>query len=239
MSKYSEGQPELAHVTAAGLPFLEDNLHTGGVQHEGRSLGYLRYVKRPLDILLVLVALPAVLMIVLACAAVIFARDGSNPFYSQPRVGRGGRVFRIWKLRTMVVDADSRLAVHLARDAEARREWDEKQKLRDDPRVTPFGHQLRKTSLDELPQLFNVLLGDMSLVGPRPMMPSQKGLYSGRSYFHLRPGITGSWQVSSRNSSAFSSRVWYDENYWNTVSMMTDLLIILRTGKVLVRGTGM
>lgn len=141
---------------------------------------------------------PFVLPILLILGFMI-ARDGGPVLYCQNRIGRGGRIFRIWKLRTMVINADAALEDYLASDPAARAEWNEHQKLRKDPRITPAGRLIRKTSLDELPQLWNVLTGDMSLVGPRPMMPSQTRLYPGRAYYRLRPGLTGFWQISHRN----------------------------------------
>jgi exopolysaccharide production protein ExoY len=138
----------------------------------------------------------------------------------------------------MVCDAETRLAEHLARSPEAQAEWDHTQKLKCDPRITVFGNFLRKTSLDELPQLWNVLKGDMSLVGPRPMMAGQQGLYPGLAYYALRPGITGSWQVSDRNASSFAARADFDNAYEETLSFMGDLHILAATVGVVLRGTG-
>ena len=132
---------------------------------------YRRYFKRGLDGLSVLLAIPIVLPLVLILGLMI-RLDGGPVFFCQNRIGRHGRVFRLWKLRSMQVDAERRLEEHLAADPAARAEWDETQKLKVDPRITPLGRLLRKTSLDELPQLWNVLRGDMSLVGPRPMLPA-------------------------------------------------------------------
>ncbi|HSF64003.1 MAG TPA: sugar transferase [Paracoccaceae bacterium] len=198
---------------------------------------YRRRFKRLLDVAAVVLAAPIVLPIVAGLALAV-RQDGGGAFYSQPRIGRGGHTFRIWKLRTMVPDADARLAAHLAADPAARAEWAATQKLRDDPRVTPVGRLLRRTSLDELPQLWNVLRGDMSLVGPRPMMPDQLRLYPGTAYFRLRPGITGSWQVSARNQSTFAARADYDATYDRDLSLATDAAILLRTVGVVLRGTG-
>jgi lipopolysaccharide/colanic/teichoic acid biosynthesis glycosyltransferase len=170
--------------------------------------------------------------------ALIIAFDGYNPFYSQMRVGTAGRTFRIWKLRTMVHDADDLLEAYLARNPEARLEWDSTQKLKSDPRITFVGRILRKTSADELQQLLNVLNGTMSLVGPRPMMVCQKPSYDGEGYYRLRPGITGPWQVSDRNKVSFADRVYYDDLYDQTVSFKTDVLLLLRTVVVVLRGTG-
>jgi lipopolysaccharide/colanic/teichoic acid biosynthesis glycosyltransferase len=138
----------------------------------------------------------------------------------------------------MVHDADARREDHLAQHPAARAGWNRTQKLRNDPRITPIGRVLRKSSLDELPQLWNVLKGEMSLVGPRPMMPSQAGLYPGTAYYALRPGITGSWQVSARNESSFADRARFDADYDQRISLATDLLILLATVRVVLRGTG-
>ena len=112
------------------------------------------------------------------------------------------------------------------------------QKLKNDPRITPLGRFLRRTSLDELPQLWNVLMGDMSIVGPRPMMCNQRALYPGTEYYVMRPGITGFWQTSARNESSFHERAGFDQAYYRAVSLRTDLAIIWRTFSVVLRGTG-
>lgn len=198
---------------------------------------YRHRFKRVLDVTAVLLAAPFILPVVAGLALAV-RQDGGGAFYSQPRVGMGGRIFRIWKLRTMVPDAEARLADHLAADPAARTEWAATQKLRHDPRITPVGRLLRRTSLDELPQLWNVLRGDMSLVGPRPMMPDQQRLYPGTAYYRLRPGITGSWQVSARNQSTFAARADYDAGYDRDLSLATDASILMRTVGVVLRGTG-
>ncbi|WP_240672170.1 sugar transferase [Tropicibacter alexandrii] len=193
--------------------------------------------KRVLDVTLVLMAALPVLMMTLAFAAVI-ALDGKSPFYRQERVGRNGTTFFMWKLRSMVPNADRLLDAYLADNPAARAEWDRDQKLRHDPRITPIGHVIRKTSIDELPQLWNVLRGDMSLVGPRPMMPCQQEIYPGTAYYALRPGITGFWQTSVRNESSFAQRAEFDGDYLRKLSFGTDLRILLKTVRVVIRGTG-
>jgi exopolysaccharide production protein ExoY len=198
---------------------------------------YRKGFKRILDLVLVVLALPIVLPVV-AMLALMIARDGHSPFYLQERVGRGGKVFKLWKLRTMVPDAKAHLEQYLAENAEARQEWDAYQKLTCDPRITVVGHLLRKSSLDELPQLWNVLKGDMSLVGPRPMMTEQRSLYSGSAYFSLRPGLTGLWQVSDRNESTFAQRAEFDAAYEQKVTFLTDVRVIFATVGVVLRGTG-
>ena len=223
------GTPEAVVSTPAEARHSLPKVQTGPL--------YRSVFKRVLDTLLVLAALPITLPVVLVMALLV-ARDGASPFFLQKRVTKNGRVFHMVKIRTMVPDAEAHLAAHLARCPAARREWDETQKLKDDPRITPVGRLLRKTSLDELPQLWNVLKGDMALVGPRPMMVDQQDLYPGRAYYALRPGITGSWQVSDRNNGTFAGRAKFDADYYANLSLATDLSILLRTVSVVVRGTG-
>ena len=201
------------------------------------AMVYRRVVKRAMDVALV-VAVAAPTLAILVPLMAIIALDGRSPIYVQKRLGRGGQVFRMFKLRSMVADADQILDAYLARNAEARAEWDRTQKLKNDPRITFFGAFIRKTSLDELPQLMNVLLGDMSLVGPRPMMVAQKELYPGAAYYEMRPGITGLWQVSERNESSFSERASYDTAYFRQMSLGTDLKVMAQTVKVVFRATG-
>lgn len=199
---------------------------------------YRSFFKRAIDLTLVVLSAPVVLPLI-ALLALLLAGTGNTPFYSQLRVGRGGVPFRMWKLRTMVQNADAHLEAYLKENPEARREWDNCQKLRNDPRITPLGRILRKTSMDELPQLFNVFNGTMSLVGPRPMMLEQKQFYHGHAYFALRPGITGMWQTSGRNHcSAFEDRVVYDNTYAEQLSLKTDLGLLVKTVGVVCRATG-
>lgn len=198
---------------------------------------YTTWGKRGLDIALVLLAMPIVLPVIAICALLVM-RDGHGPFYTQPRIGKDGRTFRIWKLRTMVPNAKAELETYLAQNPEARAEWELRQKLTNDPRITLVGKLLRKTSLDELPQLFNVLGGSMSLVGPRPMMPEQSDDYFGSAYYKLRPGITGFWQISRRHNSPFAARAKYDDEYFRALSLFTDVGVLMRTVRVVLRGTG-
>ncbi len=198
---------------------------------------YRNGAKRCLDIVLILLSLPVSLPLILGMA-ILVALDGNRPFYLQKRLGRGGRVFHMVKIRTMVPGADALLEGHLRENPEARREWDETQKLKRDPRITRIGCFLRKSSLDELPQLWNVLKGDMSLVGPRPMLVEQEALYPGKAYLELRPGITGLWQVSERNETSFAERAGFDSRYLAALSLSQDVSILMRTVRVVLRGTG-
>ncbi|MEM9426248.1 MAG: sugar transferase [Pseudomonadota bacterium] len=216
-------------VFAAALRAVTDGTGAKGVYSSG--------LKRVLDVAVVLAALPIVLPFFLIVMA-ITAADGQSPFFRQERVGRNGQRFLIWKFRTMVPDAEVRLQKHLAANPDARTEWQTMQKLKNDPRITRVGGVLRRTSIDELPQLINVLAGDMSLVGPRPMLPCQQAIYSGHAYYRLRPGLTGIWQVSQRHNSTFADRANYDDGYEAQLSFVNDVKILARTIGVVFRGTG-
>jgi len=220
---------------------VDDTVTVASAKRLARPAGasglYRRFGKRALDLAAVVLTAPIIVPIVLLLALLV-ARDGGRPFFTQVRVGRDNREFRIFKLRTMVVDAEARLADHLASDAAAQAEWNAHQKLVDDPRITRMGRLLRRTSLDELPQLWNVFLGDMSLVGPRPMMLDQRALYPGSAYYQLRPGITGPWQVSDRNAVEFRSRAVFDQRYYHDVSLLTDMRLLFRTVRAVLRCTG-
>ncbi|MGL5010639.1 MAG: sugar transferase [Paracoccaceae bacterium] len=194
-------------------------------------------MKRAFDLCSVLLAAPVVVPLI-AGLAVAVALEGGQPFYTQARVGRGGRTFRMWKLRSMVRNADALMDAHLAQDADAQAEWDATQKLKDDPRITRLGRFLRRSSLDELPQLWNVVTGDMSLVGPRPMMVNQREIYPGTAYYALRPGITGLWQTAGRNRTTFAARAEFDADYEARVTFTRDISILWRTVSVVMNATG-
>ncbi len=198
---------------------------------------YRHALKRGFDVMVVVCAAPIVLPLIAILAAFV-AVDGGSPFYAQDRVGKDRRVFRMWKLRSMVTDADARMETCLAADPDMRREWNETQKLKNDPRITAFGRVLRKCSLDELPQLWNVLRGDMSLVGPRPIMTAQQALYPSNVYYRMRPGITGYWQTSGRNDTSFAARATFDAAYERDLSFATDVQILARTVRTVLHGTG-
>lgn len=200
---------------------------------------YQRWLKRLFDVTAVLLALPLVLP-VLGVLAVLIARHGGKPLYGHTRVGRDGRRFRCWKLRSMVPNADAVLIVHLATHPAARAEWERSRKLENDPRITPLGRVLRKYSLDELPQLLNVLAGEMSLVGPRPITGQELRGYGAvaPAYLRLTPGITGLWQVSGRNRLDFAERIAFDAEYARRIGLRCDLGILLRTVRVVFGGSG-
>ena len=190
-----------------------------------------RLLKRLFDVvgvsLLGLVALPLLGLIAMAVKL-----DSRGPvFFGHTRIGRGGRVFYAWKFRSMVPNATEVLEQHLHSNPLARAEWRAKQKLRHDPRVTRLGHWLRRTSLDELPQLWNVLVGEMSLVGPRPIIESERFHYREKIalYEGVLPGLSGLWQVSGRSNTTYEERVELDSYYVTHWSLWLDISILLKT----------
>ncbi|MER2520233.1 MAG: undecaprenyl-phosphate galactose phosphotransferase WbaP [Bdellovibrionales bacterium] len=194
------------------------------------KLPMARVMKRTLDIVVsssALIALSPLMIIV----ALIVRHDGSPAFFIQQRVGRHGKLFPCFKFRSMRSDAEEYLQKYLATNPEAAEEWHSFQKLKNDVRVTRFGNFIRKTSIDELPQLFNVLIGDMSLVGPRPIMPEQNEIYAEDiDFYHsVRPGITGPWQVSGRNTLTFKERVELESWYARNWSVWLDIVILMKT----------
>jgi len=188
-------------------------------------------LKRAMDTMgagaLLLVLAPVMLVI-----ALMIRLDGGPALFGHMRVGRYGRPFACLKFRSMVTDSQARLEALLARDSEARAEWEATHKLKNDPRVTRIGRFLRATSLDELPQLINVLLGQMSLVGPRPVIQTELDRFYGAAaahYMSVRPGVTGLWQVSGRSDTSYAQRVALDVAYVARPSLWQDITILLRT----------
>ncbi|OIQ74304.1 undecaprenyl phosphate N,N'-diacetylbacillosamine 1-phosphate transferase [mine drainage metagenome] len=220
-----------------GQTFRGAAVGTNGQWPWPRGGAYRSGMKRVLEVAFVMLTSIITLPLILILAGLV-ALDGHAPIYWQRRVGKGGRVYNMMKIRTMVPNAHEQLAAYLDANPAACAEWNATQKLKHDPRITPMGRFLRKSSLDELTQLWNVLIGDMSLVGPRPMLVEQQELYSGTAYYALRPGITGLWQVSERNEAVFAVRVFHDTEYYHHLSLLNDIKIIGRTFGVVLRGTG-
>jgi exopolysaccharide production protein ExoY len=218
----------LEHLHAAELPRIYSSAPFGGV------------VKRALDVLIAPAALIVLAPVMLAVALAVKVQDGGPVLFVQRRVGHCGAEFKFLKYRTMVPNGAAVLERLIQEDPEIAREWREKQKLSRDPRVTLIGGFLRRSSLDELPQFVNVLLGDMSIVGPRPMLREQVEVYGPafERYCRARPGITGLWQVSGRNETSFSRRSDLDQAYLQAWSMRRDLLLILRTFGAVFRQRG-
>lgn len=198
------------------------------------------YFGRAIDVCVAAVILVTVLPVFIVLCVAIWFHDGGAPIFAHRRIGRGGNPFPCLKLRTMVVDAEQRLQELLRSDPSAAFEWHVHQKLRNDPRITPLGAFLRKTSLDELPQLINVLAGQMSLVGPRPIVMAEAERYGRyfKFYCAVRPGITGLWQVSGRNDVSYRRRVAIDTVYARSRSVSMDLAILFRTVPAVLSARG-
>jgi len=208
--------------------------------HSDQRTAYADAVQLCVSQLVAVAILLLLLPVMLTVAALIMLRDGSPVIFGHYRVGLRGRLFRCYKFRSMYRNADEVLANLLRTDAQARAEWERDQKLSDDPRITPIGRFLRRTSLDELPQLLNVLRGEMCLVGPRPITVAELTRY-GRvrwDYLSVRPGLTGLWQVSGRNNTSYEERVAFDREYVDKRSPWLDLKILLKTIKVVVARDG-
>jgi len=171
-----------------------------------------RVIKRSSDVLLVLISMPVILLAMGIVAALVMLSSPGPVFYSHRRIRKGGAFFSMWKFRTMCVNSAEVLEEYLAEHPEARAEWNKTHKLRRDPRITPIGSFLRRYSLDELPQLWNVLVGQMSLVGPRPIVAAEVEKYGDcfDCYCRVKPGLTGLWQVSGRSALTYEERVALD-----------------------------
>ncbi len=197
-------------------------------------------IKRAIDFVVASFLLIVFLPLYVAVAAGVRLSSSGPIFYSQRRVGFGGREIFVYKFRSMRVDADEVLNTFLDSDAEAMKEWRTYHKLRHDPRITTFGHFIRRTSLDELPQFWNVVRGDMSLVGPRPVTAAEKDRYGHFwvEYCAVRPGISGLWQVSGRSRLSYHSRVQLDAKYVNHWSIWLDFKILLKTISVVIARDG-
>jgi Undecaprenyl-phosphate galactose phosphotransferase WbaP len=242
------------HMTYSGMLLVQDfhafsSLHISMRKIGGmfalelpreHALHYRQAAKRLLDIVLTLTAGIPALPLALLTAAVIKLTSPGPVLYGQRRIGRHGEEFKAWKFRSMVVNADQALRAHLQEHPEARAEWEANHKLKDDPRITKTGAFLRKTSLDEIPQLWNILAGQMSLVGPRPIVQAEVERYGEcfELYKDVRGGLTGLWQVSGRNDTSYEERVRLDRFYVQNCSIWLDLCILFRTLGVVAFGRG-
>ena len=209
-------------------------------RHSGNVYSALRTAKRALDlagsIVLIFVFTPLMILI----AALLKVSERGPVLFVQIRVGKDGKRFKCLKFRTMVVDAEEALKTHLSQCPGALSEWSKTQKLRDDPRLTALGRFLRKTSLDELPQLFNILAGQMSFVGPRPIVEEEIPRYGHQivAYMTMKPGLTGLWQISGRSNLTYEERVALDARYVSEWTLRTDIMILLRTIPAVLRQDG-
>ena len=229
------------HVVWRTGAYTRDLMGTLGLQVRNDLLRPgARLAKRVIDLSLCLMLTPIVLPLMAVLYIMIAIQSGFPVFYSQERLGQQARTFRIWKFRTMVRNAGKILEHTLASNEQFREEWKQNQKLRNDPRVTVIGKLLRKTSLDELPQFWNVIRGDMSLVGPRPIVHGEVTKYKEAYgvYTKTTPGVTGLWQVSGRNHTTYAERIAYDIFYVRNWSVWMDIYVLARTAKVIVTGAG-
>ena len=234
-------KPVVGNVPTEKLDLLEAPPADGLVLRIGDSLNrpIAQFIKRSFDITVAVTALTLLSPLFMIVSSLI-RRDGGPAIFVQNRAGLNGKAFGCYKFRTMAVDAEARLEAILANDPEKRAYWDTYQKLDDDPRITPVGRFLRATSLDELPQLLNVIRGEMSIVGPRPMMMNQMAQYGASldAYIRMRPGITGLWQVNGRNATTFEERARLDNWYARNWSLWRDVVILVRTVREVFGGNG-
>jgi exopolysaccharide production protein ExoY len=227
MSSYGDHKPAYAYLVVPSLSL------SGGKRDAA--------LIRTCDIVISLLAIVALLPLLALVALLVFLTNPGPIIFAHSRIGRGGASFPCFKFRSMVTDADARLAAILASDPVSLREWQTDHKLRNDPRITPIGKFLRKSSVDELPQLFNVLRGEMSIVGPRPIVQGEVPRY-GRyytDYCKLRPGITGLWQISGRNDVSYRRRVAYDVVYSRSCSfkLYTRIFVMTIPSVLLAKGS--
>lgn len=220
------------HQNASGYDSSSDIVH--------KPLGaYNAFGKRIFDLTFSLLLLPIIAPIIFGLWF-LSRRDGAPGFFGHARIGQEGKVFKCWKVRSMVADAESRLEAYLKSNPEAAEEWSRDHKLTNDPRITGFGQFIRKTSLDELPQIWNVLKGEMSFVGPRPVVTKELEKYGQDlpSYLAQKPGITGLWQVSGRNDVSYDERVQMDVDYLENCSFFLDVKITFKTASAVLGRTG-
>ena len=225
----------MAQIDRDQYTFFNDSV----VSTAAPQLGAMDLAKRAFDIVGALGLLMAFSPL-FALIWILAKIDGGPAVFAHKRVGRDGRQFYCLKFRTMVVNAGEMLEEILANDPEAKVEWDALHKITNDPRITKIGHFLRKTSLDELPQVFNVLRGEMSLVGPRPVVTDEIPRYGqfAAEAFSVRPGITGLWQIGGRNDISYDERVQNDISYVRNRSLLGDVAILFATVKVVLFRTG-
>jgi Undecaprenyl-phosphate galactose phosphotransferase WbaP len=232
--------PDLGGVSSLGVA-TQDLGGKLGLEIHQRLLDPGRLaLKRALDLILIVLALP-LLLALFGLLALLVKLDSKGPvFFGQRRIGRGGRPFTAWKFRTMVCDADRVLDDCLGRNPDLREQWCHCHKLARDPRITRIGRYLRRMSLDELPQVWNVVRGQMSLVGPRPIIQQEVRRYADHFdlYTRVRPGITGLWQVSGRNDLSYPERIRLDVYYVQNWSLWLDLHLLASTVRAVIGGRG-
>ena len=218
----------------------EFSVETPAASEQYHLSGWIFGLKRGFDISIAIIAILLLTPLLATIALVLLAAQGRPVFIKHRRVGRAGAFFPCLKFRTMVRNADAVLSGVLDQNPDMRREWEQSRKLKKDPRITALGRVLRESSVDEIPQLFNVLRGDMSLVGPRPIVTEEVSFYGPKiqHYYRVRPGLTGAWQVGGRSEVAFSHRVELDTAYVTAWSFKTDIKILLQTVPAVLKRKG-
>jgi len=238
---HPRAQPSQTNAVGPQLRIVASAPEARSARRVGLNLAE-RAIKRLFDLASVLVILALFWWAIIVVAIAVRLTTGSPVIYGHKRIGRDGREFKCYKFRSMVSNADEVLAHLLATDAEAREEWNRDFKLKDDPRITRVGRFIRKTSLDEFPQLWNVVMNDMSIVGPRPVVKKELDQYYLGSckahYLSVKPGLTGLWQVSGRNDMDYSERVELDRSYVCSWGVWSDFMIVMRTVVVMFRRKG-
>jgi Undecaprenyl-phosphate galactose phosphotransferase WbaP len=222
-------------MTGSG-PSSNQECATASPLLEGRALR----IKRVFDVTVALILLLGSLPLAVAIAFAIALETPGPVFFRHTRIGRNNRVFGLWKFRSMWKNADAALNEYLGKHPELLEEWNQTHKLKQDPRITRVGRWLRRSSLDELPQLWNVLRGDMSMVGPRPIVEAEKAKYGPAVslYLCVPPGLTGLWQICGRNDTSYRQRIELDTEYIRTWSLKLDMTVLLKTVRVVLRGHG-
>jgi Undecaprenyl-phosphate galactose phosphotransferase WbaP len=238
--RYSVIIPDFFHVTDIWVSVRDFDGILGLATSHKLTMFWNLGIKRFMDLSLTILGGIIVLPVLLVIALLVKLSSPGPVLYGHTRLGMNGRRFKAYKFRSMVVDADERLYRLLDSDPEKRREWDANHKLKEDPRITAIGRLLRRTSLDEFPQLINILRGEMSLVGPRPIVDDEVKKY-GEDFnriFSVKPGLTGLWQVSGRSDTDYGERVFYDTYYLQSWSVWLDLWIFYKTFGVVLKGKG-
>jgi exopolysaccharide production protein ExoY len=229
------------HDLAGSSSKIDTSLHSALARGIGQpALPVGGWAKRGFDIVVAMTAIILLAPLLIGVSLLVAYSSPGPILYGHKRVGFGGKPFMCWKFRSMVTNGDVVLDRYLRNNPASRQEWADTQKLKEDPRVTPLGRVLRKLSIDELPQLFNILLGEMSIVGPRPIVDDETRRYgpSLGHYLRTRPGLTGLWQVSGRSDTGYRQRVILDRCYASNWSLVGDIGIILRTIPAVLRSHG-
>ncbi len=217
-----------------------ENAPQHGIGKRGSGSALSGVAKYLLDTTLAVAGLVVLSPMIVMLIVIVLVLQGRPVFIAHRRIGKNGVMFACLKFRTMVIDADQVLTRHLADNPRCREEWIATRKLRNDPRVTPFGAIMRKSSVDEIPQLLNIILGNMSLVGPRPIAAGEAELYGVHyaDYIKVRPGLTGLWQVSGRNETTYGERVQLDVRYVRERTILGDIAILIRTIPAVLHSRG-